>query len=390
MSKWTTYRINDIAKVIGGGTPKTNVSEYWNGDIPWITPKDLTTINTIFISRGERNITKTGLEKSSAQLLPKGTVLLTSRAPIGSVAIASNELATNQGFKSLICNEKLAYNVFIYYWLLSNKEYLNSIGTGTTFAEISGSVVKDIEISLPLLSEQKAITEVLKSLDDKIDLLHRQNKTLEAMVETLFRQWFIEEAEDDWEEVELLQFGNVICGKTPSKKVSEYFGNDIPFIKIPDMHQQVHVIYTADNLSLKGEQSQSNKTLPVGAICVSCIATVGLVALTSKPSQTNQQINSIIPKKNYYRYFLYLLMKNSYDILQSMASGGTATLNLNTGDFSRLKVIMPPLEVLTEFHNQVAPLFEKILFNQKQILLLAEYRDTLLPKLISGEVRVEY
>ena len=196
MSEWKEYKISDIADVIGGGTPSTSNSSYWNGNIPWLTPRDLTGYTKVYISKGERNITVEGLRNSSARLLPKGTVLLTSRAPIGYVAIAKNEITTNQGFKSLVLKEDYADNEFIYYWIKNNIDYLQSIGTGTTFAEISGRVVKDIEISLPPLSEQKTIASVLSSLDDKIDLLHRQNATLEKMAETLFRQWFENEDND--------------------------------------------------------------------------------------------------------------------------------------------------------------------------------------------------
>lgn len=282
-------------------------------------------------------------------------------------------------------------NGYLYYLLCNPEitEYSVLTSRGAKMPRGDKQALLDFQFSLPPLPEQKAIVSVLSSLDDKIDLLHKQNKTLEAMAETLFRQWFIEEAEDDWGVVELQNYGEIICGKTPSKKILEYFGNEIPFIKIPDMHQQVFILSTSDELSLKGAQSQAKKTLPEGAICISCIATVGLVSLTSKPSQTNQQINSIIPKECYYRYFLYLLMKSSYDILHSMASGGTATLNLNTGDFSRMKVILPPHERIIEFHNLVTPMFRKILKNQTQIQLLAEQRNTIIPKLMSGEVRVE-
>jgi len=155
----------------------------------------------------------------------KGTVLLTSRAPIGYVAIAENEICTNQGFKSLVLNEELTYNKFIYYWIKNNVEYLQSIGTGTTFAEISGNVVKEIDIKLPPLPEQKAIASVLSSLDDKIDLLHQQNQTLEALAETLFRQWFIEEAKEDWERSTLGDIAEVKNGK--SFKSSDF--SDIEF-----------------------------------------------------------------------------------------------------------------------------------------------------------------
>jgi type I restriction enzyme S subunit len=156
---------------------------------------------------------------------------------------------------------------------------------------------------LPPLPEQRAIADVLSSLDAKIDLLHRQNQTLEALAETLFRQWFIEEANPDWEDKSLSFFGNIICGKTPSKKNLNYFAGNIPFIKIPDMHNKVYVSQTTDTLTELGRDSQKSKTLPAESICVSCIATVGLVCFNAYEAQTNQQINSIIPNQSYYRYF---------------------------------------------------------------------------------------
>ena len=277
----------------------------------------------------------------------------------------------------------------IYY--LKSTEAQNEI-----FASLKGSTqqyitlgdLRKFPILLPPLPEQKAIASVLSSLDDKIDLLHRENKTLEAMAETLFRQWFVEEASEWWEEKPLSFFGEIICGKTPSKKIEEYFGGDIPFIKIPDMYGNTFVFETSDSLTEKGKNSQNNKTLPPRSICVSCIATVGLVSMTTKESQTNQQINSIIPKKVFYRYYLYLFMKNFSELLIAMASGGTATLNLNTGDFSKIEVVLPDENILKNFHNIVEPIFEKIFENQRQIRTLEKLRDTLLPKLMSGEVRV--
>ena len=252
MSDWKEYKLGDISEIIGGGTPKTDISEYWNGNIPWITPRDLTGYKKTYIACGERCITEDGLANSSARLLPKGAVLLTSRAPIGYVAIAENEICTNQGFKSIIPKAGKLDNVFIYYWLRGNTAYLQGLGSGTTFAEISGGVVKEIELSVPSLPEQKAIASVLSSLDDKIDLLHRQNKTLEALAETLFRQWFVEEAQEDWEEVRLGDFFPVITGKKDAN-----FGTDdgeYPFftcsqlpIKAPDYSFDGAAILLAGN-----------------------------------------------------------------------------------------------------------------------------------------------
>jgi len=283
-------------------------------------------------------------------------------------------------------DKELVFAKFLFYQLaLIDFTILN---VGSAVPSLTVPVLNEIDVSLPPLPEQKAIAEVLSSLDDKIDLLHRQNKTLEQMAETLFRQWFVEEAGEDWEEKPLNYFGDVICGKTPSKKKPEYHDGEIPFIKIPDMHGNTFIFNTADTLTDEGSNSQKNKLLPPKSICVSCIATVGLVSMNIVESQTNQQINSIIPKEDKYRYFLYLYMKSSYNLLHAMAGGGTATLNLNTGNFQKINILKPDDNTLNEFNLFVEPQFNKIFANQQQINTLESLRDTLLPKLMSGEVRV--
>lgn len=266
---------------------------------------------------------------------------------------------------------------------------INLVGTSGR-QRVPKDCFNELRLNLPVeISEQTAIASVLSSLDDKIDLLHRQNATLEKMAETLFRQWFVEEAKEEWEDVPLEKLGRIICGKTPSKKVSEYFNGEIPFIKIPDMHGKTFVFDSEDSLTEEGLNSQQNKTIPPNSICVSCIATVGLVIMNAKTSQTNQQINSIIPAKDIYRFFLYLKMLSIKDDLLAMASGGTATDNLNTSNFSKIIIQLPNDTELSNFHEVVNPLFEKIKSNQTQIRTLTALRDTLLPKLMSGEVRVE-
>lgn len=173
------YKISEIGQVVSGGTPKTAIEEYWNGNISWITPKDLSSHDDVYISRGERNISLEGLNNSSAKLMPKNTVLLTSRAPIGYIAIAENELATNQGFKSLICNEDICYFKYFYYWLKLNINYIINNANGSTFKEISGKTFKELTISLPSLDVQKKISNILWSIDEKIKFNKKLNHNLE-------------------------------------------------------------------------------------------------------------------------------------------------------------------------------------------------------------------
>ena len=188
MDKWIKVKISDLGQVVGGATPSTKKEEYYNGDIVWITPKDLSDFKGRYISRGERNITKAGMESCSTQLLPKNTILFSSRAPIGYVAIAEKELCTNQGFKSVIPNENVDY-LFLYYLLKYNKDKIESMGSGTTFKEVSGSTMRNIEVMIPESKDiQKKIATILDSIDSKIENNQKINDNLEQQAIAIFNE----------------------------------------------------------------------------------------------------------------------------------------------------------------------------------------------------------
>ena len=386
MTEWKEYKLGEIVHIIGGGTPKTSEPKYWNGSIPWLSVVDFNNGNK-YVYDAEKYITQEGLENSSTRLLKKGDIIISARGTVGAMAMIGREMAFNQSCYG-IRNSELVDNHYLFYLLKNSINELKQNSHGGVFDTITRETFNMIEISLPPLPEQIRIASILSSLDDKIDLLHRENKTLEAIAETLFRQWFIEEAKEDWEEKPLSFYGKIVCGKTPPKKESKYFGGETPFIKIPDMHNKTFVINSEDSLTKEGVLYQKEKILPPFSIIVSCIATVGLVVLNAKEAQTNQQINSIIPYEEEYRYFLYLHLMNMYDDLNAMASGGTATLNLNTSNFSKTKIAYPTDDVLCAFNKQVSLLFDKIYNNQQQINSLIQKRDSLLPKLMSGEVKI--
>ncbi|MDN5099083.1 restriction endonuclease subunit S [Aliarcobacter butzleri] len=393
MSSWRECKLWDVAEVKGGKRlPKGELLTTEKTPHPYIriTDFDGHKINLSAI----QYVTEEVQKSISRYIVNKQDIIISNVGTIGLCAKIPDELdnanLTENCVKLVFDKNKIDTN-FLYYHLISpdTQELINSLDVGSTQPKLPIYNIQKIDISLPPLEEQKAIAEVLCSFDDKIDLLHRQNQTLESLAQTLFRQWFIEEAKEEWEEKTLSYFGDIICGKTPSKSNSQYFDGNVPFIKIPDMHGNTFIFKTTDTLSEIGKESQKNKTLPPKSICVSCIATVGLVSMNIIESQTNQQINSIIPNKDIYRYFIYLFMQSSYDLLHAMASGGTATLNLNTGDFSKMEILKPDDETLKIFHQVIEPTFDKIFINSKQIQTLENLRDTLLPKLLSGEVRVK-
>lgn len=389
MTEWREFKIKDIADVVGGGTPSTAINEYWNGDIPWLTPKDLTGYIRNFISHGERFITKKGLENSSARLLPKGTVLLTSRAPIGYVAIAENEICTNQGFKSLVPNPDKAHNLFLLYWIKSNVEYLQSIGTGTTFQEISGSVLKDVDIILPPLPEQKAIAEVLSSLDDKIDLLTRQNKTLEDLAQAYFRKWFIEDASDEWEVVPISEKFDVLLGGTPSRKIESYWTNGtIGWINSGKINE-FRIIEASEYITEEALNNSSAKLLPAGTTVLAITgATLGKISMVLRSFAANQSVIGLVPKAELSNNFIFLWLKENINALISMQTGG-AQQHINSNDVKSFDVIVPDTVALSLFRRKIDPLMLKISQNCFQINTLNKLRDTFLPKLISGEIRVK-
>ena len=181
MSAWKECTIADLGTVVGGATPSTKDSaNYDNGTIAWLTPKDLSGYQGRYISRGERNITEKGLKSCSTQLLPKYSVLFSSRAPIGYIAIANNEICTNQGFKSVIPNKGTDY-LFLYYLLKYKKDIIESMGTGTTFKEVSGNTMRSIQVKVPSdISEQRRIASILGSIDDKIEANTAINNNLAA------------------------------------------------------------------------------------------------------------------------------------------------------------------------------------------------------------------
>ena len=382
MTEWREFKIKDIADVVGGGTPSTAINEYWNGDIPWLTPKDLTGYIRNFISHGERFITKKGLENSSARLLPKGTVLLTSRAPIGYVAIAENEICTNQGFKSLVPNPDKAHNLFLLYWIKSNVEYLQSIGTGTTFQEISGSVLKDVDIILPPLPEQKAIAEVLSSLDDKIDLLTRQNKTLEDLAQAYFRKWFIEDASDEWEEKGLDEIADFLNG-LPLQKYPYKTGNPLYVIKIKELNNGF-----TDSSDLCSADIPEQYIVCPGDVIFSWSGSLQVDIWKYGKGALNQHLFKVT-SRYYPKWFYYFWIKYHLPEFKMIAESKATTMgHIQRKDLSNAIVLVPDGQELNFIDNIMSPLIEKIEHNNAQVLVLQKLRDTLLPKLISGEVRV--
>ena len=277
---------------------------------------------------------------------------------------------------------------FLYYFI-ANPHFIDfaaASAEGTRMPRVSWKFLSKTQWNFPPSADQKRISDILSAFDDKIELNNKISKNLEQTAQAIFKEWFGKSEKLKAKSEKLFKLGKIICGKTPSKSNLKYFGGEIPFIKIPDMHNQMFILKTEDSLTEVGADSQKNKFIPRNSICVSCIATVGLVSITTKDSQTNQQINTIIPKSESYLEFLYLALKTIKNDLMLIGSGGSTTLNINTSIFSNIEILVPEEEVIDKFHKLANPMFNKILQINKENQELVALRDLLLPKLMRGEI----
>lgn len=281
------------------------------------------------------------------------------------------------------------YEKYLYYILADDRFFAFSTASASGSKMPRGDKVQimNYPVKLPPLESQKKIADILSSLDEKIELNRRMNETLEQLGQALFRYYFVDNPEaKNWKRGVISDLGEVVTGKTPSKKNQKFFGDEVAFLKVPDMHKTSIVIKTSDNLSLMGAESQKSKYISRWSTCVSCIATVGVVSLAEKNMQTNQQINSIIPRESYFKFFNYFLMRHKSDYIKTLASSGSATPNLNMGHFSNITVVIPDRELLKEFDARVNHLFLQMENNLQENETLMNIRDSLLLKLISGEI----
>ena len=328
----------------------------------------------------------------------EGDIILTLKGTPGRVCLVPENVGfvIAQDMVSIRVNPNKIYPLYLFAALRSRivQHQIKTLDTSGVIPNLKKSDFDKVLIPKTDPNTQKYIGDLYHLLSLKAEHLKKQNHTLETMAQTIFKEWFGkyqigDELPEGWRVGRLKDLGNIICGKTPSKADNENFGGNIPFIKIPDMHNKMFIITTTDSLTKKGVSLQKNKLIPKNSICVSCIATVGLVSITSKDSQTNQQINSIIPFNDSYKEFIYFKVKGLNKYLHDIGSGGTATLNVNTTSFSNIEIVIPDAKKLYSFSKITNPIFKKVLDNDKQIQSLTKTRDTLLPKLMSGQVRVK-
>ena len=358
---------------------------------------------------GERSITKVGMESCSTQLLPENTILFSSRAPIGYLAIAANEMCTNQGFKSVIPNDNVDY-LFLYYLLKYNKDKIEAMGSGTTFKEVSGSTMRNIEIIVPeSIETQRKIARILDSIDSKIENNQKINNNLLEQAQALFKSWFIEfapfgyEMPKSWNEGTLQDIADFSNGYAFAS--SELLDKEEP--DTYHVFKQGHIV-KGGGFNSSGTKSWYPRSkaaslgkfvLRKGDILMAMtdmkgnVQILGNTAIMEVDDQyiVNQRVGVLRCKSETGVAFPYLfLLTNSFDFLSDLrgrANSGVQ-VNLSASAIKNSVIQIAPKQVYEEFNSIVLPLFEAIICNDLENQRLAELRNTLLPKLMSGELDV--
>ena len=406
-----TYQIQEIGEVVGGGTPSTKIAAYWDGDIAWISPVDLSHYNNVYIEKGKNNITQLGLKKSSTVLLPPNTVLLTSRAPIGYMALAKNSICTNQGFKSIICNPKFVNYRYLYYYLRQSMDYIKLFASGSTFPELSGTRLKRIKITIKITIEQdvtvqKKIASILSVYDDLIENNNKRIKILEQMAENLYKEWFVrfrfpgyETAEfengipKDWKYVKLGKILSFVRGISYSSE--EIDCNDgLNLLNLKNIQsyggfrrdgtKKYNGKYKAQQVVKKGDLIMGVTDMTQDRRTVGSVALVPHIGGTSIISADLVKVNSDVDKR-----FLYCMCRYGfYSAYFSQFANGVNVLHLRSDTLLNKKLLLPDEKVIGKFIEILSPIIQMI----DELNIAKDYaktqRDLLLPRLMSGKLEV--
>lgn len=368
-------KLGEICEVVSGSTPKTNIAEYWDGDLEWITPAELDD-ETYIIKESHRKITRAAVQKTGLKPFPKGTVILSSRAPIGKVAIAGKEMYCNQGFKNLICSESVD-NRYLYWYLKGHTDYLNALGRGATFKELSKNIVENIEIPLPELDKQIMYSNILKKCCDIMMALKQQMTQYELLIKSRFVELFGDPLQNSknfpvfrMDEVVLFQGGS-----QPDKKYFEYEPSEenIRLIQIRDYKSDKFVTYIPKNMAkrfcTKNDIMIGRYGPPIFQILKGIEGAYNVALMKAVPKQGNKEfIREFLKQECLMRY------------LESMSSRTAGQDGIQMDKLKAYPFPMPPIKLQNEFAEFVAKVDELKDTTQKSINELQLLFDSLMQK----------
>ena len=370
------FKLSDVMDLIGGGTPKTSKPEYWNGTIPWLSVKDFNN-GFRYVYETEKTITELGLENSSTKLLQKGDVIISARGTVGEIATIPFPMAFNQSCYGLRAKSGIVTSDYLYYLIKHNVSVLKKNTHGSVFDTITRNTFDNIEVEIPSIITQEKIASILSDYDEKIELNNTINNNLEQQAQAIFKSWFIDfepfsnRKPSDWSVSTLGNVSIMGAGGDKPKNVSP--------IKT-DLYE--YPIYS-NGLSNEGLYGFTDKPkISEESVTVSARGTIGFVCLRHIPYVPIVRLVTLIPKTDIVSAkYLYLWLKQLH-----ITGTGTTQQQLTVPDFQKTEILVPSQKKVTLFTATVEPIFEKIWANQNENEKLSSLRDTLLPKLMSGEL----
>lgn len=381
MTEWKEYKLGEIIQLIGGGTPKTSVPEYWGGNIPWLSVSDFNN-GKKYVFTAEKHITQLGLNNSSTKLLHKDDIIISARGTVGVVAMIGSDMAFNQSCYG-IRNKDVVDKQYLYYLLVNSVNGLKQNAYGGVFDTITRETFDLIDVILPSLDEQRRISAILSSLDDKIDLLRRENATFEQMAETLFRQWFVVEAKEEWEEKPLssiaIFLNGLACQKYPPKNEID----KLPVLKIRELSSGI-----GNDSDWATTDVESEYIVHAGDVIFAWSASLMVKIWDGEDCILNQHLFKVTSEK-YPKWFYYYWCKHHLDEFISIAQSHATTMgHIKRNDLDTAMVLVPSDEELLSMTAQMEGLLRKMENNNEQINTLIQTRDGLLPRLMNNEINI--
>ncbi len=353
---WPKVKLKDCCKVVGGATPKRNVPEYWESDdIPWVTPKDVSNLTDKTLLDAPEYISQLGFDKCATYLLPKGSILLTSRAPIGNVAIAGKDMCTNQGFKSLVAGEGVD-STYLYYCMLAHSKHLDALGNGATFKEVSKKVVEEFEIPLPPFEEQKRIATIL----DKADAIRRKRQQAIDLADDFLRSVFLDMFGDPvtnpkgWEVRSCSEVSRQITVGLVIKPASYYVEFGVPAIRSLNIKEsginENNFVFFSE---VDNENTLAKSRVFEGDIVIVRSGQPGRAAVIPKHLNGINAIDVLILRTNvdYFEphYLAYFLNSSAGKQIVMAEERGQIQKHLNVGSLNNAEIPVPPLHLQKKF-----------------------------------------
>ena len=395
-SEWTRYIVSDIGKIVTGKTPKTSNPDFYGGSIPFLTPSDNMSVK--YVLSTSKTITELGKLSVKNSVIPADSVCVSCiGSDLGKVVITTEETVTNQQINSIVIDKSRFDVDFVYYSMIVLGRLLNYHSkTSTAVPIVNKSTFSQYEIFCPSLGKQKQIASILSEIDNKIALNTAINENLEQQAQAIFKSWFVDFEPfggimpDDWKTGTIADLGTVVGGGTPSKKVEEYYTtNGIAWITPKDLSndKSKFIAHGQTDISDLGLAKSSATLMPKGTVLFSSRAPIGYIAIANDQVSTNQGFKSVVPFENIGTAYVYYFLKNNLSAIENVASGSTFK-EVSGSTMKNFGAVIPDNDTLAKFQQFCTPLFEQQCALECENCYLSALRDTLLPKMMSGEIDV--